>query len=83
MRDWLMTGELDRDCLHAAKREESGGNGTWRPWRGMYARARRLAKDGFLKVAGTSAMPPHVLYVITDKGCEELQVAELLASAKD
>lgn len=60
---------LDEDCLCAAQRE---GFGAWRPWQGVYARARRLAKAGLLKEAGTAAMPPHVVYVITDAGRKAL-----------
>jgi DNA-binding PadR family transcriptional regulator len=72
MRDWLVTDAVDRDCLYAAQRE---GFGAWRPWRGVYSRARRLEKNGLLKKAGMSSMPPHIVYVLTDKGREELAVA--------
>lgn len=78
MRDWLMTSMADRECLIAAQRVDGG----WRPWRGAYARARRLARTGMLKEAGIAAMPPHVLYVVTDKGAEELKVAERLRLIK-
>lgn len=73
MRDWLITDKPDLQLLEAAKHEFPG---TWLPWRGSYARAKRLCKSGLLKEAGIAAMPPHVLYVITDKGFEELEVAK-------
>lgn len=76
MRDWLVTDQLDRDLLYAVRREEPNA---WLPWRGSYSRARRLLKNGLLQKAGTAAMPPHVLYVLSDKGREEMQVAENLA----
>ncbi len=77
MRDWLITNQADRDCLKAA-RDSGKLNGTWRPWHGQYARAARLCKNGLLKAAGISAMPPHVVYIISDAGSEELEVASRL-----
>lgn len=76
MRDWLKTNQADRNLLIAAQQAEPNG---WRPWHGSYARAKRLCKNGLLKEAGISAMPPHVLYVITDEGREELAVADVVA----
>jgi hypothetical protein len=81
-RDWLTTNALDRDCLWAAKRETDRlGGGTWLPWRGMYARAQRLCKKGLLREAGTAAMSPHKLYIITVDGRDELAVAQALSPA--
>ncbi|MGY3582350.1 DNA-binding PadR family transcriptional regulator [Bradyrhizobium sp. USDA 4341] len=34
-----------------------------------------------MQKAGTAAMPPHILYVLTDKGREELEVAARLTKA--
>ena len=56
----------DVECLRAALAED--GRGAWKPWRGVYGRAHQLSTNGFLLVAGMSAMPPHIVYVITDKG---------------
>lgn len=78
MRDWTVTDLKDQACLKSAKRADDTG-GTWLPEDGRYARARRLAKKGLLRKAGIAAMPPHVSYVLTDKGFEELQVAETLS----
>lgn len=44
----------------------------WRPWNGFLGCAKRLEKRGLLIEAGICAMPPHVLYVITDKGREAI-----------
>lgn len=74
MRDWLITDQADREVLGAVKQAEPS---TWLPWRGSYARAKRLLKQGLLQQAGIAAMPPHVLYVLTDKGREEMEVAAL------
>ena len=74
MRDYLKTSEKERAILAEAARE----NGSWRPWRGSYAMARRLCKAGLLKASGYSVMPPHVLYVISAEGQEELDVAARL-----
>ena len=79
MRDWTVTSDKDRECLQAAANESE--RGAWKPWRGTYGRARRLKRQGLLKEAGIAAMPPHILYVITDYGREELQVAASLTSA--
>ena len=79
MRDWLTTNREDLELLEAAEREAPG---TWLPWRGSYAGAKRLCKNGLLKKAGIAAMPPHVLYVVTDKGREELAVAAHLNQKK-
>jgi len=76
-RDWLVTDRLDRQVLSAAEYEAPGA---WLPWRGSYARTKRLFKMGLLKEAGIAAMPPHVLYVVTDKGREELAIADCLAA---
>jgi hypothetical protein len=80
-RDWLMTSDKDLRLLDDAKYADDSGQGTMRPVRGDYARARRLAKRGLLKKAGISAMPPHVVYVLTDLGFEELTVANKLKGA--
>lgn len=79
MRDWLITGYADQVCLKAAL---DAGPSAWRPWRGAYARAKRLCKNGLLLKAGIAAMPPHVVYVISDKGKEELEVAATLIAQK-
>lgn len=75
MRDYLLTSQLDRALLWAAKDADGNGQQTVRPWRGTAERAKRLCKKGFLKKAGITAMWPHVCYVLTDAGFEELQVA--------
>ncbi len=67
---------LDRDCLYAAAREQRINGWGWRPWRGMYARASRLAKLGLLFESGISAMPPHKLYTITEKGLNAIAGGE-------
>ena len=56
---------LDSEILRAAR---DGRRDTFLPWRGAFGRAARLAKAGMLKEAGTSVLPPYVLYVITDAG---------------
>ncbi len=76
MRDWLTTTLADRACLKAAL---AAGQNAWRPWRGIYGRAARLCKGGLLLKAGISAMPPHIVYVISDQGKEELEAAERLS----
>lgn len=75
-RDWVVTDKLDRDVLRAVSREEDANCHGWRPWRGSYARAQRLAKKGLLQKAGISVMPPHVVYVMTDEGRRELLIAD-------
>lgn len=75
-RDWVVTDKLDRDLLRAVSREEDANRGAWRPWRGSYARARRLAKEGLLQKAGICVMPPYVVYVMTDEGRRELLIAD-------
>lgn len=47
-------------------------HGGWRPWNGFLGCAKRLEKRGLLVEAGICAMPPHVLYVITDDGMAAL-----------
>jgi hypothetical protein len=72
--------KLDRqdiECLKAAK-EALGG---WRPWRGVYGRAKTLTSFGYLKVAGTTAMPPHVCYVISEQGDLALTIAAAMSPA--
>lgn len=64
--------KLDLDILEAAD-AVSDGRDTFRPWRGSYGAARNLAVNGYLKEAGICAMPPHVVYVITDFGREQLR----------
>jgi DNA-binding PadR family transcriptional regulator len=71
-RDWTITDIKDRAILESVAANEY--RGAWRPWHGQYARAKRLVRNGLLKEAGTSAMPPHVLYVLTEKGHEELAI---------
>lgn len=68
----LVTSIQDRALLEEVAANEY--RGAWRPWRGQYTRAKRLVRSGLLKEAGTSAMPPHVLYVTTEKGREELAI---------
>lgn len=63
----------DIECLEDASRALSGG---WRPYFRMHGRAKRLCRSGLLKLSGISAMPPHVLYVITDAGRAALKTAE-------
>jgi hypothetical protein len=77
MRDWLVTDQADRNLLVAVQQASDG----WLPWRGSFARANRLRRNGLVQKAGTAAMPPHVLYVLTDKGREEIEVAARLAKS--
>lgn len=77
MRDWLVTDQADRNLLVAVQQASDG----WLPWRGSFARVNRLWRNGLVQKAGTAAMPPHVLYVLTDKGREELEVAARLAKS--
>mgnify|MGYP001563036002 CR=1 FL=1 len=63
--------QYDLDILESSA-ADTDRKGTWRPWRGSYQRARNLMANGYLKEAGTCAMPPHVLYVITDFGRQQL-----------
>lgn len=77
MRDWLITNDKDRELLDEVRRSIGG----FRPWRGSYSRAQRLCNRGLLKKAGISAMPPHVLYVISDEGLEELKISGLNSPA--
>lgn len=65
--------KLDFECLREAMRE---GSSAWRPWKGVYGRARRLCELGYLLEAGISAMPPHVVYVVSDKGKTALSIRE-------
>ena len=81
MRDWTVTDLKDQACLKSAKRADDDGR-TWLPESGRYGRAKRLEKNGLLRKAGVAAMPPHVLYVLTDKGFEELQVAASISQNK-
>lgn len=46
---------------------------TIRPWRGVYQRCWRLAREGYLIEAGISVMPPYKLYAITEAGRAALQ----------
>ncbi len=73
MRDYLITTAKDRKILLAVA---SSHHGTWLPWHGAFAIAKRLAKDGLLKEAGISVNWPHVLYALTYTGREELLVAK-------
>ena len=43
-------------------------NDGWLPFPGGLAAARRLQRQGLLAECGVSAMPPHVLFVVTDQG---------------
>jgi hypothetical protein len=61
------TAKNQLDVLEAAALEAKRG-GTYRPLRGQYTAARRLERRGYLKEAGTSAMWPHYLFVITAAG---------------
>jgi len=72
-----MTTIADRECLKAA---HDAGMNAWRPWSGVYGRAARLCKNGLLLKAGISAMPPHVVYVLSPLGAEELEVAMRVAT---
>ena len=76
MRDWTITDQKDQALLREV--QQRMGCGAWLPWPGSHARAKRLCKDGLLVKAGVAAMPPHVLYTLTDKGVEELAVATRL-----
>lgn len=60
--------DKDIECLRACNHSHGG----WRPWRGVWRRAERLANRGLLLKAGIAAMPPHVLYVISEKGEQAL-----------
>lgn len=71
MRDSTITDLKDREILNAV--QERGECG-WLPWRGSYSRAQRLVNRGLLRKAGVASMPPHVLYMLSDMGLEELQV---------
>ncbi len=73
VRDYLITTAKDREILLAVA---SSRYGTWLPWRGVVANARRLAKDGLLQEAGISVNWPHTLYALTYTGREELLVAK-------
>lgn len=42
--------------------------GSWLPYHGAHAAAKRLEKRGLVKQSGFSIMPPHVLYTVTDAG---------------
>lgn len=55
---------LTVEVLRSAQQSHGG----WQPWKGVYQRAKDLADKGFLKVAGSTAMPPHVCYVISPAG---------------
>ena len=68
----------DIECLTAA----AGSVGGWRPWRGAYGRAKTLTSFGYLKPAGTTAMPPHVCYVISEQGQLALTIAAALSPAQ-
>lgn len=57
----------ENDLLRAARAADAKGD-TLRPWRGAAAAAERLCRRGLLVQAGTSAMPPHKVYVLTDAG---------------
>lgn len=46
----------------------SRGGGTWHPARRTAGDATRLYRAGFLLEAGIRAIPPHTLYVISEKG---------------
>ena len=76
MTDTAKLSELlsakDIEVLRAAA---TGRRDTFLPWRGSFGRAARLAKAGLLREAGGSAMPPYVLYVITDSGRRTLSSA--------
>jgi len=48
--------------------EARNARDVWLPPRGYYEVAETLCKWGLLVDAGTAAMPPHKLYVITDAG---------------
>jgi hypothetical protein len=67
---------MDIECLKAARDE---GLNAWRPWRGVYGRAKQLAELGYLKVAGMTAMPPHVCYVLSHEGEQALMIAAALS----
>lgn len=67
--------ELTAKDIEVLNSAASGRRDTFLPWRGSFGRAKRLAQDGLLKEAGASAMPPYVLYIITDAGRSELEKA--------
>lgn len=45
----------------------------WRPaWRGALKQCRDLEAAGLVKECGRSAMPPHVVFVLTDEGSKAI-----------
>lgn len=69
------------DVLRGAAREAERG-GTYRPLHGQFTAARKLKRQGYLKEAGTSAMWPHYLFVITDAGLRVLAEYQARETAK-
>lgn len=60
--------DKEHDCIKAAIDEHDTRMCGWRPWRGFYGCAKRLAAKGYLIQAGICAMPPGVLYIPTEAG---------------
>lgn len=61
--------ENERRALGCAAFRSDG----WLPPDGLCTAAKRLAKRGLLKECGIAAMPPHILYVVTEDGKKYLE----------
>ena len=73
--DYLLLNSIELHCM--------SGRDTWRPYRGKYAWAERMAKQNILLECGISAMPPHKLYIVSDKGRRLLAKAAPSPSSKE
>lgn len=62
-----MSATVTKNELHVLKCA-AFHRGGWRPFKGVWATAARLERQGLLKECGFSVMPPNVEYVITDDG---------------
>jgi hypothetical protein len=69
----LTNDEKDTRLLRSAATEKRD---TFQPWRGEYARAARLCRQGLLREAGICMTPPYKLYVLTDAGRAALQASK-------
>lgn len=67
---------LDAKDIEVLRRAATSRTDTFRPWRGAFGRSSRLCREGYLKNAGSSVMPPYVTYVITDAGRRAIAAAE-------
>lgn len=52
------------EAMNNMARSDAG----WLPYRGFHSPTKRLVACGLAQECGMAAMPPHVLYVLTDAG---------------